>query len=313
LASASALDDFALRVNATFYLGITSVALGNYPQARGFLETVTRLLTDDRETQRFGLAGFPAAMARCFLSWTLGELGTFEEGIAVGLEGIRIGEAVDHAYSLIMTCWGLGHLYGVKGDPEQGLPILERGLRLSRERNVNILVPFCLRPLGYVSVLSGRIDEGRTLLREALAALTRTSVRLFLPLCVVHLGEASLLAGDLEDALVSAQQALTIARERGERGHEAYALRLLGELAARADPPDAEAAEAYYRQARALADERGMRPLAAHCYLGLAKLYRRTGKPHQAQEHLTTATRMYRDMGMQLWLENAQREARVLA
>jgi class 3 adenylate cyclase/tetratricopeptide (TPR) repeat protein len=313
LTSAEALDDFPLRVNATFYLGITSVALGDYPRARTFLETVTRLLGDNLERERFGLAGFPAAMARCFLSWTLGELGEFQQGIAVGREGIRIGEAIDHAYSLIMTCWGLGHLYGVKGDPAQGLPVLERGLRLSRERNVNILLPFCLRPLGYVTMLSGRIDEGRRLLQEALVALMRTPVRLFLPLCIAHLGEASLLAGDPADALVSAEQALTIARERGERGHEAYALRLLGELAAHADPPRAEAAEAYYCQAMKLAEEHGMRPLYAHCQLGLARAYRQAGKRQQAQERLTTATTMYQKMDMQLWLEHAQAEWRALA
>jgi len=40
-----------------------------------------------------------------------------------------------------------------------------------------------------------------------------------------------------------------------------------------------------------------------YCHLGLGKLYRRTGK--QAQEHLTTATTMYREMGMTYWLEKA--------
>jgi len=53
----------------------------------------------------------------------------------------------------------------------------------------------------------------------------------------------------------------------------------------------------------ALAEPRGMRPLVAHCHLGLGKLYRRTGQREQAQEHLTTATTMYREMGMTYWLE----------
>jgi hypothetical protein len=51
-----------------------------------------------------------------------------------------------------------------------------------------------------------------------------------------------------------------------------------------------------------------MRPLVAHCQLGLGKLYRRTDKRKQAQEHLTTATMMYREMGMTYWREEAQRE-----
>jgi hypothetical protein len=66
-------------------------------------------------------------------------------------------------------------------------------------------------------------------------------------------------------------------------------------------------------EALAPATELGIRPEAAHCHLGLGKLYRRTGKREQAQEHLTTATTMYREMGMTYWLEQAEAEMRKLA
>jgi hypothetical protein len=55
-----------------------------------------------------------------------------------------------------------------------------------------------------------------------------------------------------------------------------------------------------------LAGELGMRPLTAHCHLGLGKLSRRTGKREQAREHLTAATTMYREMDMRFWLEQAE-------
>ena len=95
-----------------------------------------------------------------------------------------------------------------------------------------------------------------------------------------------------------------------ERGHQVYALRLLGEIAAQQEPPEAEPAETHYRQAMALAEELGMRPLVAHCDLGLGKLYRRSGKQDQAHEHLGTATTMYRDMDMRFWLEQAEAQQR---
>ena len=56
-----------------------------------------------------------------------------------------------------------------------------------------------------------------------------------------------------------------------------------------------------------------MRPLVAHCHLGLGKLYRRTDKRKRAREHLTTATTLYREMGMAYWLEQAEAEMRELA
>jgi hypothetical protein len=71
---------------------------------------------------------------------------------------------------------------------------------------------------------------------------------------------------------------------------------------------DGEIGESHYRQALSLAEPRGMRPLVAHCHLGLGKLYRRTGKREQAQKHLSTATTMYREMGMTYWLEKAEAE-----
>jgi tetratricopeptide (TPR) repeat protein len=122
------------------------------------------------------------------------------------------------------------------------------------------------------------------------------------------LGGAYLLDGRLADATTIAQDELGAARQRGEREVEGHLLRLLGDIAAHPDRVEIDTAEAHYRRALALTGELGMRPLVAHCHLGLGKLYRRTGKREQAHEHLTTATTMYREMGMTYWLEQAEAE-----
>ena len=83
-------------------------------------------------------------------------------------------------------------------------------------------------------------------------------------------------------------------------------------VAAHREPPDIEPAETHYRQAVVLAEELGMRPLVAHCHLGLGKLYVRTGQREQAQKHLATAAVMYRDMDMTYWLEKAEQEVKEL-
>src|SRR5262249_54062838 len=89
---------------------------------------------------------------------------------------------------------------------------------------------------------------------------------------------------------------------------ESWVLRVLADIAASGPAPDFDKAYGLYREALDLATELGMRPLVAHCHLGLGKLYRRTGKREQAQEHLTTATAMYREMGMTYWLGKAEAE-----
>jgi tetratricopeptide (TPR) repeat protein len=126
------------------------------------------------------------------------------------------------------------------------------------------------------------------------------------PLFVAHLGEAYLLAFRIEDASQQAQQALERSRDLKQREYEAYALRLLGEIAAQRQPLDAEAAVATYRQAMTLAQELGMRPLQAHCHLGLGTLYAQIGQGEQARAALTTAIGLYRAMDMTFWLPQAE-------
>ena len=97
---------------------------------------------------------------------------------------------------------------------------------------------------------------------------------------------------------------------QGYPGFTAHALHLLGDIATHPDRFDAESGKAHYRQALALAEPRGMRPLVARCHLGLGKLSRHTGKWREAQEHLTTAATMCREMGMRFWLEQPETEMR---
>ena len=120
------------------------------------------------------------------------------------------------------------------------------------------------------------------------------------------LSEAFLLTGRMHEAITLAKRALEHAWAHKERGDEAWALRLLGEIAARREPPEAEPAEAHYRQALALAEELGMRPLQAHCHLGLGTLYARTGQRQQAQAELSAAIDLYRAMDMTFWLPQAE-------
>jgi hypothetical protein len=95
-------------------------------------------------------------------------------------------------------------------------------------------------------------------------------------------------------------------------GFAAYNRHLLGDIATHPDRFNAESGEFHYREALALAEPRGMRPLGAHCHFGLGRLSQRTGKRDQACEHLTTATTMYREMDMRFWLEKAEAEMRQL-
>src|SRR5262249_35369432 len=96
-----------------------------------------------------------------------------------------------------------------------------------------------------------------------------------------------------------------VGAQRG-RSNESMSLRLRGYIAARRKPPEIELAEAHYRQALALADELGMRPLAAHCYRGLGTLYAKIGQVEQARAALSAAIELYSTMDMTFWLPQTE-------
>jgi tetratricopeptide (TPR) repeat protein len=161
-------------------------------------------------------------------------------------------------------------------------------------------------PLGAAYTLGGRIADAVPLLTQAVTQTTVVEMRGVQALCSLSLGEAQLLAGGLEEAHALAERTLAYARAHQERGHQAYALHLLGEIAAHRDSSQVELAEAHFSQALALADDLGLRPLQAHCHHSLGTLYRQTGRDALARAALSTAIEMYRAMDMTFWLPQAE-------
>lgn len=155
--------------------------------------------------------------------------------------------------------------------------------------------------LAEVLAETGRADDAQALLKEQLPSSFTGSVHTFRPVTLF-------LVGRLDDARELASRVLAGHRERGERGAEAWALWLIGEIAAR-ESPGATAAADRFRDALALAGELRMRPLAAHCHRSLGALSRRLGEREVAREHLATAASMYGEMGMRFWLDRARDDA----
>src|SRR5262249_47942159 len=236
------------------------------------------------------------------LTRSMAELGMFVEGTARGEEGVRIAETMDNPFSLIWAYFGIGKLYIDQGDIHRGIPILERSLGLCQAWNIPTLFPQGAQTLGTAYALAGRVPEALPLLEQAASQGRRVGQALWF----AHLSKGYLLAGRTEDAFQRAKHALELAQEYKQRGYQAHALHLLGEIAMHHKPPEVEQAKAHYGQALALAEELGMRPLLAHCHRGLGTLYAATGQWEQARAALTTAIEMYRVMDMTFWLPETE-------
>jgi tetratricopeptide (TPR) repeat protein len=200
---------------------------------------------------------------------------------------------------------GIGMLHLRQGDLSQAIARLEKGLEIGQTADVLLLLVLATGALGYAYTLSGRLAEAQPLLEQAVELTAALPTGPY-PLWLAHLGEAYLLTGRLEDAHQLAERALARAHDRKQHGYEAWGLRLLGEIAARRNPPQVEPAVAAYQQAIALAEELGMRPLQAHCHLGLGMLYTKAGQREQACAELSAAIELYRAMDMTFWLSQAE-------
>jgi len=306
LTIASALGDFPLQVVANFFLGQGYFNVGDYRRAIDHCRRNVAVLEGERAYERLGLTGLPSVLSRAWLAQSLAERGEFAEAMAHAEGAVSIAEAAGQPYSIAEACNGVGRVHLVRGALAQSISLLERAAGLCKTWNLRLVPPGTAPSLGSAYALCGRVAEALPVLEQA-AAQEVTSGLFFQTLTTTTaLGSGYLLAGRMDEAVGLTSRAAELAAERGFRASHARALWLLGEIGARRDPPEVAQAEDHYRRALALADELGMRPLAAHCHLGLGKLYRGTADGAKAREPLTTAATMYREMEMRFWLAQAE-------
>ena len=312
LAMAASFRHFGLRVVASCRLGQAHHALGDFGRAAELFRQIVDSIQGELVRERFGMAAFPSAWARSWLAWTLAELGDFDEASRVADEATAIAAAGDHAYSRIQACWGIGILHLLQGRLDRAVPALEQGLVSARLESIPFFVPFITAPLGAAYALGGRVDSGVTLLEQSVEQAASMRLVANHSLRLAWLAGAQLLAGRREEALGHARRALDIAVDRQERGQQARVRRLLADIEAAAEAPDVPQAEAGYRAALDLAESLQMRPLAAHCLLGLGGLHRQAGRAEQGRVELDDALARFSAMGMTLWVERTKSEADAL-
>jgi tetratricopeptide (TPR) repeat protein len=303
LTLASAGGEVVLQGLANHYLGQAYDYQGNYRRA---IDYAVASLDGTRRHERLGMVFLPAVTSYVRLATCYAELGRFAEGRTFGEEALQIAEEVGHPGSLMRAYHGRGLLALRQGDLPSALPQLERAMGICQDVDLTARLPEMAAALGAAYTLGGRIADALSLLTQTLEQTTAIEIVFIQVLYRLSLGEAQMLAGRLKEAQALAEGALAHARAHQERGNEAYALRLLGDIAARHNPLKVEPAEDYYRQALALAEALGMRPLQAHCHRGLGKLYAKIGRWEEAHAALSAAIELYRAMEMTFWLPQAE-------
>ena len=250
--------------------------------------------------------------SRTCLAWSLAELGEFPAARAVGEEAVEIARSLDDPLSLVTAYFGIGYLLVRKGDLADALTILEPALEMTRAGHGPVWFPRIASLLGGLHSLAGRPQQGQPLVEEALDRSATMQLVSGRSLMLVWLAESWMAAGELDRARDVGTQALRLAQEHKERGHEAWAVLTLGRLAARLDAPSHEDAVRLIDDALRLATKLGMRPLTGHCHVVLGQTYATGGDQPNAKHHLAAGVDLLRELGMELWRPEAETALRRL-
>ena len=307
------LGDLRLRILAMSFLGQAHFCRGEITQAAELATANLAALPSDWVHELFGRSELPALNDRFRLIVCLAHLGRFAEMPPHEAEVMRLAEDMQYAYWRALAYWATSQVHFFKGDWGKAHELIERQIEVLRTANIADDLPNalacsaqCLAHLGDASEALSRLREGERLLADQTARRKTGTGYIY-----VLLGRACLDLGLVDEAERVAQRGAAPALTRVD--FVPYGLKLLGDIRVHPDRFDAERAEAHYRAALTLAEERGMRPLVAHCHIGLGTLYRRNGHREQAHEHLTIAKAMFREMDMRSWLARADCELTDLA
>jgi len=311
LANAQALGDFDLSIVTRNALAVVHYFRSDYSRAVELADDNLAASPVESIRKDFGITTPASVQDRVWLIMSHAELGRFSEAATHEMEAIRLAGSTRLAYGIGLAHRAAARLRLLKGDWEKARSLIEHWIDVARAGNIVLQFPtafassaWVLAELGEASEALERLEEGEQAIEHQAASgviVNRGTV--------YHaLGRACLLLGRLDEAHRLAERA--VESSSSQLGFAAHAVHLLGDIATHPERLDAETGEGHYRRALALAEPRGMRPLIAHCNLGLAKLYRSTGQHRSAEKHLSTATVMYRDMDMPFWLERAAQETK---
>jgi tetratricopeptide (TPR) repeat protein len=300
LAIAAALDDTPLAQSANALLALAHYGAGDY---RRTAETgaLAASVAHQPRTDRFGLAMPPEVYGATIASWALAERGEFASARALAGRALATAEALNHPHSIVFACLGVGTVDLRRGAVAAAVEILERALHVWESADLPPVLLELAGPLASAYASAGRAGEAIALLERAVQQAMALRHRLGNVLRSGGLAEAYLAAGRLDEALPLAQLYVDMTRMVNGRGHTAWALRLLGEIAARVEPPEAGRAEAAFAESLALARELGMRALEPRVLLARGRLLERMGKADDAREAVAAAEAQFAALEMTTW------------
>jgi class 3 adenylate cyclase/tetratricopeptide (TPR) repeat protein len=308
------LGDIKLRIGSTTYLIQAHYCRSEYERVANLAAENLASIPLELLYEFLGVSAPPSIYDRVWLIMSLAELGRFDEAAAHEVEAIRLADLSHHPFSIgrVRHAAGVAHL--LKGNWAGARALIEHSVQVFEQAKIILQVPYAVADLAWALAQVGDSAEAGRRLAEGEILMERHLARAIVGItgwAFQALGRAAFLLGRSDDARRLGQRAIVLSPRHP--GFVAHALHLLADIEAAPQSFEPASSEARYAEAMAIARERGMRPLVAHCHAGLAKLHRRKGNGTESEREVSSACAMYRDLGMTFWLGRTEQELREIA
>ncbi|MCG6536505.1 MAG: hypothetical protein L7F78_17820, partial [Syntrophales bacterium LBB04] len=160
--------------------------------------------------------------------------------------------------------------------------------------------------MGYAHWLTGDSRTALDLSEKGLKIQTDLGLPVYRSWCHWCCSLANFSLGNLEEAKIQADQALQWSFASNEKHFHGISKICLGRVLAKADPEQIEAAVGHIRQGISLLEELGILPWSGLGYLWLGEVYAEAGRKEEARKNLKKAETMFREMGMDYWLDRTR-------
>jgi tetratricopeptide (TPR) repeat protein len=295
-------SSLAAKITANYYLGIARYASGDHRGALPPLLEAIGLIPPERWYERFDSAGVPAAVGRLVAAASYAAVGEFPEAVRLGQEGIAISERADIVLNSAVSYWLYSNVLARKGDFPAALEVADKGLMVAAQGPGRLSFSQLAASAGEAHLRLGRPEAAVALLEQAIEAKTfARGYKIVTPF--VMLGETYVELNAVNDAHQLATAALLKCDTSGDLPSKVWTLRLFGLIALTGRQISGGNAAEWFQRGIDLAQQLELRPVRAHCHLGLAQALRQAGRAEESAGQFAVALSEYQAMDMAHWAE----------
>jgi len=282
--------------HAYAYLMLSHSDRGDYDRVLALKEDLLRTM-EQRFNVRWYVRGLSGTQNACSY------LGRWDEAVEEGKKALGVAEEFSDNSLISMAASHLSLAYSWKGDLGQAIEYGELAVQKAPTPGDKARSQ---RSLGWALCRAGEPNSGIELLTAAILPIFRAGgFMAFETPLRCYLGEGYWLAGEEEKARQTLEEGLEMAERCGARYHVGFAHRVLGEIAMKTNPAQAEP---HLEKSIAVLREIKAENELALAYAGYGRLHKQKGQTLQAREHLTKALEIFERLGTLIEPEKIREE-----